>query len=370
MGAATLQCFEVRCDALDQVRFVTEPLPAPEALAPGELLLACDRFAFTANNITYALLGEQYGYWRYFPTEVGWGRIPVWGFADVVASRHPQLPVGERVYGYLPMSTALRVSVDRVHAAGFADAAPHRSALPAAYQYYRRVRADPGYRVEREAEHVLLQPLFLTAFLLHDFVTENRHFGARRILLTSASSKTAIATAARFALGKSPALELIALTSDRHAAFVTGLGYADRVLSYEAIESLDATVPTLAIDFAGNAALRRRVHRHCLNQLTASLLVGGTHWQAAESPEDLPGAKPQVFFAPAQLAHRSRAWGPQVFEQRLAEAWLGFVADTTRWLRIRSAHGSEAVERVYREALAGSLDPRDGHVLTMSVPAP
>lgn len=365
MDVATQQCFEVRRDALDRVRVVAEPLPSPEALAPGALLLACDRFAFTANNITYAVLGEQLGYWRFFPAEAGWGRIPVWGYADVVASRHPAIAVGERVYGYLPMATHLAVQADKVHGAGFADVSPHRSSLPPAYQYYRRVAADPAYRVERECEQVLLQPLFLTAFLLHDQVAAERYHGARRVLLTSASSKTAIATAARFAAGKPPGLELVALTSARHREFVAAVGYADRVLAYDELETLDATVPTLSIDFAGNAAILKRVHGHFLNQLTASLLVGGTHWQDAAPTAAMPGARPELFFAPAQLARRSAEWGALVFEQRLAEAWLGFVPHVGNWLEACEARGPAAVEAVYRDALAGRLEPHHGHVLRL-----
>ena len=49
-------------------RLWTSPLPA---LAPGEMRLRVDSFAFTANNVTYAGLGEQLGYWEFFPTADG-----------------------------------------------------------------------------------------------------------------------------------------------------------------------------------------------------------------------------------------------------------------------------------------------------------
>ena len=48
------------------------------------------------------LLGDMQAF---FPAESGWGRVPVWGFADVVGSRHQALAEGVRVFGYLPMST-------------------------------------------------------------------------------------------------------------------------------------------------------------------------------------------------------------------------------------------------------------------------
>ena len=57
------------------------------------------------------------------PAAEGFGRVPVWGFARVEASNHPGVAVGQRFYGYWPMSTHLTVT-PKVGKAGFADAAP------------------------------------------------------------------------------------------------------------------------------------------------------------------------------------------------------------------------------------------------------
>ena len=58
--------------------------------APGKAILKIDGFSLTANNITYAVAPDAVGYWNFFPVEKdGWGQVPVWGFADVVASAHP-----------------------------------------------------------------------------------------------------------------------------------------------------------------------------------------------------------------------------------------------------------------------------------------
>jgi hypothetical protein len=68
-------------DDLKQSRFIETVLPEPEDL-PGEaLLVKVESFAFTANNITYALAGDQLKYWNLFPAPQGFGTIPVWGFA-------------------------------------------------------------------------------------------------------------------------------------------------------------------------------------------------------------------------------------------------------------------------------------------------
>ena len=86
--------------ARDDLRHVEVREAAPRApLADGEVRLEVERFALTANNITYGLIGEAFGYWKFFPAEGGLGRIPVWGFARVVASQAADTPVGLRVFG-------------------------------------------------------------------------------------------------------------------------------------------------------------------------------------------------------------------------------------------------------------------------------
>ena len=59
--------------------------------------------------VTYAVVGDAFGYWNFFPGERDWGVVPMWGHAVVTQSRHPDIAVGERVYGYLPMSTLFRL---------------------------------------------------------------------------------------------------------------------------------------------------------------------------------------------------------------------------------------------------------------------
>ena len=39
------------------------------ALAEGEVLLAVESFALTANNVTYGAAGDMIGYWKFFPVE-------------------------------------------------------------------------------------------------------------------------------------------------------------------------------------------------------------------------------------------------------------------------------------------------------------
>ena len=74
-------------------------MPNADALPDEALLVKVKRFAFTANNITYAVLGDHLKYWSLFPVQNGFGNIPVWGLGEVIASKHPAIAVGETLFG-------------------------------------------------------------------------------------------------------------------------------------------------------------------------------------------------------------------------------------------------------------------------------
>ncbi len=352
--------FQVRRDDLRTTRLCAA---APASLEPanGQALLRVDHFAFTANNITYAVAGDLLSYWNFFPAERGWGRVPAWGFADVVASRCPGVPEGARVYGYYPMSTHLVVEPVNANGAGFIDGAAHRAAMAGAYNRYRAVSAELAAAGGEEAQ-MLLQPLFVTAFLIDDFLAENRFFGAPTALLSSASSKTAFGLAHQ--LSQRSGIEVIGLTSPRNAAFVTGLGCYDRTLPYDDLSALDPGVPAIFVDMAGNGAVQSAAHHHFGANLVHSLSVGMTHWQNSKRESGLPGAEPSFFFAPNQLRKRFHDWGPEGFQQRIASAFDAFRGLAQRALRVVRG-GRADVQRVYLETLEGNAAPNQGHVLSL-----
>src|SRR3954471_3501597 len=119
--------FLIKRDDLRQCRVAESEPPPPAA---GEALLRISTFGLTANNITYAVMGEAMSYWDFFPAEDGWGRVPMWGFGEVEASEADGVEVGTRVYGYLPPSSQLLVRPKSANGNGFVDGSPHRAALP------------------------------------------------------------------------------------------------------------------------------------------------------------------------------------------------------------------------------------------------
>ena len=342
--------------------------PALADLEVGEVLLHINCFAFTANNVTYAMFGEAMKYWEFFPTgEADWGMIPVWGFATVALSTVDGIAVGERFYGYFPMATQVIVQPERVSPGGFTDGADHRAALPTVYNQYLRCSTDPGYHAEREGQQMILRPLFFTSFLINDFLEDNKFFGAERVLLSSASSKTAYGTA--FCLAQRKDVEVIGLTSPANLDFVRSLGCYHEVLTYDEVRDLSATDATVYVDFSGNVALRRDVHMHLGDALKYSASIGGTDWQHIGKVGDLPGPRPTLFFAPSQIKKRIADWGGATLQGKLDVAWQDFMVPVTRpdqpWLRVVQAKGIDACVTAMQEVVSGKAKPDEGHVLSL-----
>ncbi len=371
------QRFQVARANLRESRLVPDPdAPHLRPLADGEARLRIDSFALTSNNITYAAFGEAMKYWDFFPTgDPAWGQIPVWGFAEVVESCAEGVAVGTRCYGYWPMGRYLVVRPVRVGRHGFTDGAAHRVALPVVYNQIQFCATDPGYDAAQEAQQALLRPLFITSFLIDDFLDDAKFFGAGRVLLSSASSKTAFGTAFCLSLRRGPpgAPRIVGLTSPGNLEFCRSLGCYDEVLAYDAVGAMDPGMASVYVDFAGNAALRRRIHEHFGAALHYSCSVGGTHWDELGAGRDLPGPRPTLFFAPAQIAKRSAAppagWGPAQLQSRIAAAWRAFMKPVndpvTPWLRVRHASGAAAVREACLALLDGKVEARDGLMLSL-----
>jgi hypothetical protein len=348
--------FQVRKDDLATTRrFARE---APE-LAAGEVLARVDRFALTANNITYGVVGERIGYWRFFPATEGFGLIPVWGFADVVESRHPEVPEGDRLYGYFPMATHVAMRPDRVRAERLIDGAAHRAGLPSVYNSYARVSAEPHFDAAMENERMLLFPLYATSFCIWDFLKDNSWFGAEQAVVASASSKTGIGLAYALA-DDAEAPPSVALTSARNLDFVKGLRLYDAVFAYDRIAAIDRSKPTVIIDMSGDGAVVSDLHAHLGENMRYTSNVGVTHYAKAGMGPAFIRERSAMFFAPGHIEKRGRDWGPGVFEKKAFAFWRDAAKRSGDWLTIAGVSGMQGLESAYGDLLRGAASPDRG----------
>jgi len=350
---------EVRRKAFGETRITSHP--APE-LAQGEVLARTERFALTANNVTYALTGDMLGYWKFFPAAEPWGVVPVWGFADIVQSRCDALAVGERVWGFLPMASHVVLRPVEVTERSFSDGAQHRSALPAIYNSYQRTRDDPPALRALADERCILFPLFTTSFILCDYLIDNAHFGARQIIVGSASSKTGLGLCNLLMRVAGNRPRVIGLTSARNRDFVRQSAMCDEVRTYDEIDALDASLPTAFVDMAGNAEVIAGIHRHFGGNLTLSTGVGATHWEAPRFRGEGAVVPHDFFFAPAQLMKREQEWGPGEVMRRASQEAARMASELQGILTVQREDGAARVAESFARLVRNEA-PADAGII-------
>jgi hypothetical protein len=274
----------------------------------------------------------------------------------------------ERFYGYFPIASHVRMCPERVTERGFYDGVEHRKKLTSAYNQYTRCSRDPAYSRDLEHYQMLYRPLFITSFMLADFLQDNDFFGASHLVVSSASSKTAYGTA--FCMQHRTDLAVVALTSARHRNFVERLGCYASVLEYGRINNLRKDKPTLYVDFSGDEGLRATIHRHFGESLAYDCYVGSAQTTQVLHKQDLPGPEPKFFFAPVQIKKRNADWGPQEVNRRFGDAqrrFLDRVRDPANpWVRIAEARGFDAAQHLIADLHAGKADPQQGHIVHLS----
>ncbi|MBU6407428.1 MAG: DUF2855 family protein [Alphaproteobacteria bacterium] len=355
---------EVRRKAFAETRITSHSAPD---LGEGEVLARIERFAITANNVSYALSGDMIGYWKFFPVEEPWGMVPVWGFAEIVKSRCEDMPVGERIWGFLPMASHIVLKPTQITAGSFADGADHRASLPAIYNDYQRTKDDPPHLQALANERCILFPLFTTSFILADFLADNAHFGARQILIGSASSKTGLGLCNLLMRLGGERPRVTGLTSPRNLEFVRKLGVCDAVKTYELVDTLDASSETAFVDMAGNAEVTRAIHRHFGPNLKFSTGVGATHWDAPRFRGEGAVVAHNFFFAPAQFMKREQEWGHGELLRRAMHEAARISLELRDLMHIRQVSGASAVAEAFAQAVHNETPANVGIIASVNM---
>lgn len=341
--------WQLRIDRADphRTRLCNTDIPEPAA---GEAVLRTSLVAVTANTTAYAELGEGLRYWDFFPVdESGWGLTPMWGFADVVASRADGIEPGTRYYGFVPSASHAVVRPNVVSDGRFRDVGGVRGELPPSYSNYLATTTDPSwFPPDREDLQVVFRPLFITSWALADWLTMSDTLGVDRVLMSSASSKTAYG-AAHLLAGRSDRPRMIGLTAAANRDYVTGLAVYDEVVSYDDLDALTPVGSSLYVDLAGSADIRATLRAGLGSTLVREMVVGLTHHEGIPDG-DSPHA-PQFWFAPDHLKTRGKQWGPGVLHSRFTADYRAALPVLAESIRIDRCSGPAALERVWQDVL-------------------
>lgn len=337
-------------------------------IAEGEVLLKVDRFAFTANNVTYAVMGDRLRYWEFFPptgdNPEAWGIIPVWGFADVVESKSEEVPVGDRLFGYFPPADYMKATPANISAGAFLDGSAHRASLPPGYNLYRRVKAEPHYDPSMDDERMLLFVLHLTSFCLYDLLLSNDWYGASQIVIISASSKTSTGLAYGLANDEN-APHVVGLTSGRNIDLVNSLNVYDSVVDYADIENIDASQATVIVDMSGDSGVLSRLHTHLGDNMRFCSNVGLTHWEEPQTADGIIQERSEMFFAPSHIQQCIKEWGHAEFDRRSTKFVMHSSAKSREWMNINYLEGVSGLAEVYADVCDGKIAPDQGLIVKM-----
>ncbi len=368
MSEQTIKRFLTNKSSIGETRI--DEVTAPYSCADGDVVLAIQHGAVTANNITYAAFGDAMQYWNFFPTNLdGWGHMPFWGFADVEQSQIDGMAVGERFYGYFPLASHLIVKPTRISKRGFFDGAIHRQVLVSAYNQYSRCSEDSAYSPEHEHYQSLMRPLFITSYMLADFLADKDFFGAKRLLISSASSKTAYGTA--YCLKQDhPGIELVGLTSTGNVGFVESLGCYDAVQSYDDVTKAADLPSSLYVDFSGSNTLRGAIHDHYGQNLVYDCFVGSTANTTFSGSANFSGPRPVFFFAPDQIQKRNDELGGAEVTRRFNAAQNAFIERISNknspWISVTEVTGLANAQTLIADIVGGKVDPQSGNVVMIA----
>lgn len=332
-----------------------------DAIEDGQILIEVDQFALTANNITYAAIGEQLMYWNFFPTDVaGHGIVPVWGYAKIVTSKVAEIREGTIIYGYLPMSKYFVAEPGRIAPHGFRDIVAHRQKNAAIYNNYDFIK--PEHYTHPSSPFIpIIRPLFTTSFLLYHFFTDKKYMGADRILLSSASSKTALALASLLSKNKDDhGKTLMGITSDKNKAFVEASGLYEEVYTYDEIAQLPKDSTVIA-DFAGNKKLLRAINNELGDHLKFISAIGLTDWEGNSDLDPVP--KATFFFAPTYAETKLKQWGPAEGVKMIQSAMMEFIKLISQHIQIKNFEGFKPMQALYTAMVDGTVDPKKGNII-------
>jgi len=339
-----------------------------DILDEGQIMVRVSKVALTSNSVSYAI-GSQAGMMPWldvFPASEGLGHIPCWGYADVVYSKHPDVPEGERLFGFFPIASHLICTPGKTHERGFTDVAACRTGVAPFYNEYIYARKEPGYAPEFEDNMMLFRPLFATSFLLESFCEDKDLFEKTdQIIISSASSKTAMGFGYLLRKNHADQVKAIGLTSARNKDFVIGLNCYDEVLTYDELDALEPNKNTAFFDVAGNREVLAGVHQRLGDAIVYSGQVGQTHWDDKDKrrSKDLPGPRPVTWSGPDQVMILRERHGEKGFFKLVQTSMIDFMMAAFSWIKMAPAEGADAINVRVKAMLEGEINADEGVIL-------
>ncbi|KAL7913593.1 hypothetical protein GGI35DRAFT_490157 [Trichoderma velutinum] len=389
-----------------------EPLPD---LTAGDIRIRTKIISNTINTFTIAQVAHLFGWWDVWPAIPSlpapyddaskYGRISAWGYGEVIESKNDRVPVGTKLYGYLPIGTYPEIlQVDVEDETGHVlEISERRASKGHIYTRYIPYPPEMDLMTDKSSRgwDTILRIFFETSYMLNRYAfawdsakrsnplgvplpwtSDDADLANAVVVLLGASGKTALSFA--YLLRQSRPTEhqprkIVAVGSARSRSFTEATGLYDDLLMYTEITGamddsiaarlgVDANTKVLLVNFGGRGTADeelRDIFTHTAKSVV-TLIVGGDP-QAGPSKlralGEVPGSGVVMCNASGLRDSAMESDGKAEYFKNLSQEWTrlkesgGINGLTLRW-----GKGMEDHSKGWDALSNGSIDPTLGLV--------
>lgn len=347
-------------------------------LETGKVLLRVDKFAFSQMTLGYLLKGftrtfnAYHNFYNY--GEDGTYRSACWGYATVMESQHPKVPVGTRLFGLVP---AAKYTVELV---GGCIPKSKNGMDPAVVEItmegvpYNMRRFQEMEIVEESAANqepqwedwrCVLKEIYTMAFYMDENLLVDTGM-INSVIISCASSKTAMALA--FCLRMREMRYVVGLTSKEHLEFVKSTDLYHEVFTYDDVAQLPQDHTIVYMDFKCDGELRQNITLRMGTNLMYNMVLGPAVFQRRMKDQVFEKRAREMLFDESSWRER-RKMVAEVTKtgrnEKLRYSFKTFVERMKRHVKLRHFSGAESLTKMYDRVYSNSALPSEACVCSM-----
>lgn len=384
--------FGAKKPAYNSLALLKTDVPAEPTQQSGTVSLEILKSGLTANNTFYLRFGDKdpFNFFHCYPVDSTAELVqdkstshdefvhpPAWGVAQVVASTIDEIVVGTKYLGHLPIATSVTFKDVSVNEEG--NMVVKRPKVDAAYNVFRKIDPDDALLTEEYGDLALVcWPGIMTGFGCFSTLQMKGYYGADNLVITSASSKVALALA--FYL-KDSGKNVVGYTSKSNVPFCQSTGLYSQILDYDA--DLDPEKKYVFIDIVGRSDIYSK-NKSCVTKLIA---IGNT---VGATGKDVtfglfpPFATLKFLLTILGAPRWTRSWMNPVHDlylvldghEELKEDWgldkyktllkentHAFCKNATFWITTHKCDTEDAIKKGFADVIEGKVAPSQAVIL-------
>mmetsp|Transcript_92017 Transcript_92017/g.213858 ORF Transcript_92017/g.213858 Transcript_92017/m.213858 type:complete len:481 (+) Transcript_92017:80-1522(+) len=359
------------------VKGLTSKTSQVPELEQGKILLRIDKFAFSQMALGYLMKGftrtfsAYHSFYKY--PEEGLYRSACWGYATVVESAHPKVPVGTRLFGVVPPS---KYSLELVggtipKSKNGLDPAVVEIAMEGMpfnlrrFQEMEIVEENANQDSAWEDWRCVTKELYTMAFYMDENLLVDTGM-INSVIISCASAKTAMALA--FCLRMREMRYVVGLTSKEHLDFVRSTELYHEVFTYEDVAQLPNNHTIVYMDFKCDGELRQNITLRMGTNLMYNMVLGPAVFQRRMKDQIFEKRAREMLFDESSWRERRRMVAEVTKtgrNEKLRYSFKTFVDRLKKYVRLRHFSGMEGFTKLYDKVYSNTALPSEAFVCSM-----